>query len=107
MKNARTVRTTITTLSLIDDRREAEKELKTLDAVAADPYATMRSVYLPSRKAEISGQEPELERPLTWTTSPLPACRHKDCLPALRRDRSPPSLRWLTQSRAPRRAEGF
>jgi phospholipid-binding lipoprotein MlaA len=61
VKNARAVRATITTLSLIDQRQEAEKDLKTLDAVAADPYATMRSVYLQSRNAEISGQEPELE----------------------------------------------
>ncbi len=61
LKNARGVHATITALSLIDQRQEAEKDLKTLDAVAADPYATMRSVYLQSRKAEISGQEPELE----------------------------------------------
>lgn len=61
IKSSRAVRATITTLSLIDQRQEAEKNLKTLDAVAADPYATMRSVYLQSRKAVISGQEPELE----------------------------------------------
>lgn len=61
LRNAREVRAALTTLSLLDERQQAEKDLQTLEAVAADPYATLRSVYLQSRKAEITGRDAELE----------------------------------------------
>lgn len=50
-----------TTLSLAQERLDAEQDLRTLDQTAADPYATTRSVYLQSRQAEIKGPETTLE----------------------------------------------
>lgn len=50
-----------TTLSLLHERLDAEQDLRTLDQTAADPYATVRSVYLQSRQAEIKGPETRLE----------------------------------------------
>jgi phospholipid-binding lipoprotein MlaA len=61
LRDARAVRTTMTVLSLVDERLDAEKDLQTLEKVAADPYATLRSVYLQSRKAEIAGPDAEFE----------------------------------------------
>jgi phospholipid-binding lipoprotein MlaA len=61
VRNAREVRTGLTALSLLDARAEAEKDLQTLETTAADPYATLRSVYLQARKAEIAGPDAELE----------------------------------------------
>jgi len=43
-----------TVVSTIDKRAEAEEDLKALLAGAADPYATLRSVYLQSREAAIA-----------------------------------------------------
>lgn len=60
-RNAQTFDVARTSLSLIDERVEADKELRALDATAADPYATMRSVYLQSRQAEIKGPDAALD----------------------------------------------
>jgi phospholipid-binding lipoprotein MlaA len=77
LRNARAVRTTMTVLSLVDDRLDAEKDLQTLEKVAADPYATVRSVYLQARKAEIAGPDAELEAlpelPAVQPATPPPA----------------------------------
>lgn len=43
-----------TVVSTIDKRAEAEEDLQALLAGAADPYATLRSVYLQSREAAIA-----------------------------------------------------
>lgn len=43
-----------TVVSTIDRRAEADADLKALLAGAADPYATLRSVYLQSREAAIA-----------------------------------------------------
>ena len=61
-------------LTGLDDRAQHDDELKALFASALDPYATLRSVYLQSREAEIRGLKahdgaamtgvPELDDPL-------------------------------------------
>lgn len=43
-----------TVVSTIDTRAEAEEDLQALMSGAADPYATLRSVYLQSREATIA-----------------------------------------------------
>lgn len=43
-----------TVVSTIDKRAEAEEDLQALFSGAADPYATLRSVYLQSREAAIA-----------------------------------------------------
>lgn len=66
----------------LDQRAEAEPELKSLLSGAVDPYATLRSVWLQNRAAEISelhshtkatAPAPELEDPLRdpATSAPL------------------------------------
>jgi phospholipid-binding lipoprotein MlaA len=50
-----------TGLSLADARLDAEADLTTLGVGAADPYATVRSVYRQARAAELRGGGPELE----------------------------------------------
>jgi phospholipid-binding lipoprotein MlaA len=67
-----------TTLFLVDERLEADQELQTLFSTAADPYASMRSVYLQSRQAEIAGPDavfdvlPELPAtPVSTRSEPL------------------------------------
>jgi phospholipid-binding lipoprotein MlaA len=53
-----------TVVSTIDKRAEAEEDLKALLSGAADPYATLRSVYQQSREAAIAdarGKPLELE----------------------------------------------
>jgi phospholipid-binding lipoprotein MlaA len=59
-RHARTVSVARTGLDLLDEREQAEKDLQTLDA-SADPYATVRSVYLQSREAEIRGPDAPFE----------------------------------------------
>jgi phospholipid-binding lipoprotein MlaA len=61
-----------TALSLIDEREQADAELRRLERTAVDPYATLRSVYLQSRAAEVKGSgETELE-PLPELPEPAP-----------------------------------
>lgn len=50
-----------TGFDLLDRREQAEEDLRRLHATAADPYATLRSVYLQSREAEIKGGEAPME----------------------------------------------
>jgi phospholipid-binding lipoprotein MlaA len=59
--NAQTFDVARTGLSLLDERVEADKDLKTLEATAADPYATLRSVYFQSRRADIEGADAALD----------------------------------------------
>ncbi|MDB5477459.1 MAG: VacJ family lipoprotein [Phenylobacterium sp.] len=59
-RHARTVAIARTGLDLLDEREQAEKDLQTLDT-SADPYATVRSVYLQSREAEIKGPDASFE----------------------------------------------
>lgn len=65
----------------LDQRAEAEPELRALLGGAVDPYATLRSVWLQNRAAEISGLHshtkaavpaPELEDPLRDPASSAP-----------------------------------
>ena len=78
IRDAKTINVVRTSLSLIDDRVEAEEDLRSLEAGAADPYATLRSVYLQSRAAAIKGEDaglealPELPPPLEPATPPPP-----------------------------------
>lgn len=60
-RGAQTADVARTGLSMADERLDAEADLKTLGAGAADPYATVRSVYRQARAAELRGGEPELE----------------------------------------------
>lgn len=48
-------RLTKTVLTGLDQRAEADADLRALFAGAVDPYATLRSVYLQSRQGEIDG----------------------------------------------------
>ena len=59
--NAQTVGIARTSLDLLDQREQADAQLRALKATAADPYATLRSVYLQSREAEIRGADAPLE----------------------------------------------
>ena len=59
--NAETVGIARTGLDLLDQREQADARLRALRNTAADPYATLRSVYLQSREAEIKGPEAPLE----------------------------------------------
>ena len=47
----------------LDKRLNSQTELDTLTADAADPYATLRSVYLQSREAAIRGENAAPELP--------------------------------------------
>ncbi len=42
-------------VSALDDRAEADPQLKALNAMSTDEYASLRSLYLQNRAAEISG----------------------------------------------------
>lgn len=42
-------------VSLLDERAEADPQLKALKAMSTDEYASLRSLYLQNRAAEISG----------------------------------------------------
>ena len=44
-----------TVVSGLDTRANADPQLKQIDAMATDPYATLRSLYLQNRQAEITG----------------------------------------------------
>ncbi|HLY81149.1 MAG TPA: VacJ family lipoprotein [Caulobacteraceae bacterium] len=57
-----TLQYTTAVVGVLDKRQTSQGELDTLTADAADPYATLRSVYLQSREAEIRGDNaaPEL-----------------------------------------------
>lgn len=59
--NSRRVGLAVTGLSLLDEREQADAELRALKTTAVDPYATLRSAYLQSRAAEVKGGETELE----------------------------------------------
>lgn len=60
-RGAGTVNVARTSLSLLDERAQAERNVRTLFASAADPYATARSVYLQTERAQAAGSEPALE----------------------------------------------
>ena len=44
-----------TVVSGLDTRANADPQLKQIDAMATDPYATVRSLYLQNRQAQITG----------------------------------------------------
>lgn len=69
IRDAKSLNLARTSLSLIDERVEAEDDLRSLEAGAADPYATLRSVYLQSRAAAIKGEDAGFE-PLPDPPSP-------------------------------------
>jgi phospholipid-binding lipoprotein MlaA len=73
IRDAKTINLARTSLSLIDDRVEAEDDLLSLEAGAADPYATLRSVYLQSRAAAIKGEDAGLEPVPDLPSPPAPA----------------------------------
>jgi len=73
IRDAKTINLARTSLSLIDDRVEAEDDLLSLEAGAADPYATLRSVYLQSRAAAIKGEDAGLEPLPDLPSPPAPA----------------------------------
>jgi phospholipid-binding lipoprotein MlaA len=73
IRDAKTINLARTSLSLIDDRVEAEDDLLSLEAGAADPYATLRSVYLQSRAAAIRGDDAGLEPLPDLPSPPAPA----------------------------------
>jgi phospholipid-binding lipoprotein MlaA len=59
----------------LDRRQTAQAQLDALTADAADPYATLRSVYLQSREAAIRGENaapelPPLDEPAPASPSP-------------------------------------
>ena len=60
----------------LDRRLNSQADLDTLTADAADPYATLRSVYLQSREAEVRGDEaaPPLP-PIDEPDAPPPAAQ--------------------------------
>lgn len=60
LPKARKVTITRTALTLLDEREEAEEDLRKLEG-SADPYATLRSVYEQSRQADIKGPDAPLE----------------------------------------------
>ncbi len=73
LRNAKSISLARTALSLIDERVEAEDDLRSLETGAADPYASFRSVYLQSRAAAIKGEEAGLEPLPDLPTPPAPA----------------------------------
>jgi phospholipid-binding lipoprotein MlaA len=52
-----TVEATRTGVSFVDARSRADSDLALLDTSAADPYATVRSIYHQRRAAELTGDE--------------------------------------------------
>ncbi|MDE2488559.1 MAG: VacJ family lipoprotein [Alphaproteobacteria bacterium] len=46
---------TRTVVSLLDEREQADEELRALQSTSVDPYASLRSVYFQSRAAEVNG----------------------------------------------------
>ena len=72
-RDAKTVGATRTALNLVDQRLEVDADLRTLEATAADPYATVRSVYGQARDAEIRGPGNDLEELPDLPPSAAPA----------------------------------
>lgn len=58
---AQTLSTARTGVSLLSQRVDAEQDLKRLDRTSADPYASLRSIYVQSRAAEVGGDAGALE----------------------------------------------
>ena len=78
-----------TVVSGLDTRANADPQLKQLDALATDPYASLRSLYLQNRQAQITRGPGQRQRPARLR-APLPARRTKRASRARRR---PPSVR--------------
>ncbi len=57
----------------LDAREAVEGQLDTLLSDATDPYATLRSVYLQNKQAEIDGETAPLDLPSFDTPAPTPA----------------------------------
>ena len=72
-KNAKTIGLTRAALSLADARLEAEQDLQSLEATAADPYATVRAVYRQSRAFEVNGAKDELDALPEFSPAPTPS----------------------------------
>jgi phospholipid-binding lipoprotein MlaA len=62
INNARSVGFTEAAVSLLDEREQADAELRALKNTAVDPYATLRSAYLQSRAAEVKGGETSIDQ---------------------------------------------
>jgi phospholipid-binding lipoprotein MlaA len=72
-----TLQYTTAAVGTLDRRLSAQGQLDALTADAADPYATLRSVYLQSREAEIRGENaapelPPLDDPAPASPQPGP-----------------------------------
>jgi phospholipid-binding lipoprotein MlaA len=52
--------TSTTLVAGLDERVEADPDLKAIDEMGADTYATMRSLYLQNRRAQITGGEVDI-----------------------------------------------
>jgi phospholipid-binding lipoprotein MlaA len=60
-------------VGVVDRRLSSQADLETITADAADPYATLRSVYLQSREAEVRGENVAPELPPIDEPAPAPA----------------------------------
>lgn len=69
---ARTVDIARTAVSLLDEREQADAELRALQKTSVDPYASLRSVYLQSREAEVKGPNATELEPLPEFPEPAP-----------------------------------
>ena len=56
-----TLEATVVVVGAVDQRVEAEADIKELSVIATDPYATLRSVYLQQTAARIAGDDLSLE----------------------------------------------
>jgi phospholipid-binding lipoprotein MlaA len=72
-----TLQYTTAVVGTLDKRLNSQGQLDALTADAADPYATLRSVYLQSREAEVRGESvapelPPLDEPAPASPQPGP-----------------------------------
>lgn len=81
-----TLQYTTAAVGTLDRRLSAQGQLDALTADAADPYATLRSVYLQSREAEIRGENaapelPPLDDPAPASPQPGPSASAPEASP--------------------------
>jgi len=68
-----TLQYTTAVVGTLDKRLNSRADLDAITADAADPYATLRSVYLQSREAEVRGESAAPELPPIDDPAPAPA----------------------------------
>ena len=56
----------------LDTRANADAQLKQIDAMATDPYATVRSLYLQNRQAQITGGKVNVQDLPDFGSEPAP-----------------------------------